>query len=92
MNSAGYKLLFCLGWLPRSFLISGNAAAALAGHYLKNFSVLPVFQGVVGILSPSWRELSRIKRLRQTVAEKLPNQAHHNCHGANLSQYKISQK
>jgi hypothetical protein len=35
-------------------LISGNAAA-LAGHYLKNFSVLPVSQGVVDILSPSGR-------------------------------------
>jgi hypothetical protein len=35
MNSDGYKLLFCLGRLPRSFLISGNAVAALAGHYLK---------------------------------------------------------
>jgi hypothetical protein len=57
MNSDGYKLLFCLGRPPRSFLISGNAAAALAGHYLKNFSVLPIFQGVVDILSPSWNNL-----------------------------------
>jgi hypothetical protein len=55
MNSDGYKLLFCLGRLPRSFLISGNAAA-LAGHYLKNFSVLPVSQGVVDVLSPSRRQ------------------------------------
>jgi hypothetical protein len=43
-----------LPWPASSqFFDFGNGAAALAGHYLKNFSVLPVFQGVVNILSPS---------------------------------------
>jgi hypothetical protein len=43
-----------LPWSASSkFFDFGNGAAALAGHYLKNFSVLPIFQGVVDILSPS---------------------------------------